>query len=99
VDRTPFAQRRRYGDGYSDLLCSLRRWRRSPQWPKRSNPILIVLNTIKPDKKQQHENSMLKFEAALKIAGTSDPIIKRVHEHTRVFFPTDANDDGTYTYV
>jgi hypothetical protein len=42
---------------------------------------------------------MLKFEAALKIAGTSDPIIKRVHEHTRVFFPTDANDDGTYTYV
>ena len=49
---------------------------------KQSPKIVIVMNTITADKKQQCEDSVLKFMAALKTAGASDPVIKQSHEHT-----------------
>ena len=61
--------------------------------------IVIVLNKIKGDKKQQFEEFLTKLVAAVESAAQSDTMIRRVAAQTRTLFPTEANADGTYTYV
>jgi hypothetical protein len=56
----------------------------------------IMIITIKVDKRQQFEGSVRKFLGALNRT-TSAPVTKR--NQIRLLVPTEANEDGTYTYV
>jgi len=64
------------------------------------NPVNVILNHVKADKRQQYET--LLFEGrlpALRDNAKTDPMARRVLEHTRMLLPTEANADGTYTYI
>lgn len=61
--------------------------------------MLVVVNVVKADKKQQFEDYVNKFWAALDKVGASDPTVKRTGVQTRFLFPAGANEDGTYTFI
>jgi hypothetical protein len=64
------------------------------------DPVNVILNHVKADKRQQYETFL--FEGllpALRDNAKTDPLARRVLEHTRMLLPTEANADGTYTYI
>jgi hypothetical protein len=61
--------------------------------------ILVVVNVVEADKKQQFEDYLKQFHAALEKVSASDATVKRMDMQTRVLSPAEANPDGTYTYV
>jgi len=70
--------------------------------PTRAKPgeaVLLVLNTVRAEKKQQFENHMTKLWEALDKLSASDPEARRINAQTRVLRPAGANADGTFTYV
>jgi hypothetical protein len=61
--------------------------------------VILIINTVKADKRQQFEDYMTKFLAAAVKVAEADPMIKAVNQQTRTLHPVKANEDGTWTYV
>ena len=63
-------------------------------------PVNVILNHVKADKREQFEEFL--FEGllpALRDNAHSDRMARSVLEQTRMLLPTEANVDGTYTYI
>ena len=64
--------------------------------------IWIILNHVKPDKRQQFEKFMdfmnQNFEDIIK-EGEASPEEAKAYKQMRILHPTQANEDGSYTYV
>ena len=64
--------------------------------------IWIILNHVKPDKRQQFEEFMdfmnQNFEDIIK-EGKASPEEAKAYKQMRILHPTQANEDGSYTYV
>lgn len=64
--------------------------------------VWIILNHVKPDKRQQFEEFMAimnqTFEDLIK-AGKASPEEAKAYKQVRFLHPTQANEDGSYTYV
>lgn len=59
--------------------------------------VWVVVNTIKADKREQFEKFVFEifWPAGKKLTGLG----QKAFLHTRVLLPTQANEDGTYTYI
>ena len=66
---------------------------------KTGEPVLILVNHVKADKKQQFENYLTRFWEALDKLSASDPEIQRINRQTRVLRPVGADADGTHTFL
>ena len=66
---------------------------------KTGEPVLIVVNHVKADKKQQFENYLVRLWEALDKLSASDPEIQRISRQTRVLRPVGADADGTHTFL
>jgi hypothetical protein len=66
---------------------------------KPGEPVLLIINVVKADKKQQFEDYLDKFLAALAKVGSTDSVVKRTELQTRLLSSSKANEDGTFTYV
>ena len=66
----------------------------------RGDMVWVILNHVKPDKRQQFERFLHQqlWPMGHRV-GQKDPVIARVFDQTRVLHPTEANEDGTYTYA
>ncbi len=61
--------------------------------------VLVLVNRIKADKREQFESFVNSFWASGMRLGKTDPTIGRVFQHTRVLNPVRPNADGTYSYI
>ena len=66
---------------------------------KSGEPVVLLFNYVKADKKQQFENYLVRFWEALDKLSASDPEIQRINRQTRVLRPVGANADGTHTFL
>lgn len=66
---------------------------------KTGEPVLILVNHVKADKKQQFENYLTRFWEALDKLSASDPEIQRINRQTRVLRPVGPDADGTHTFL
>lgn len=66
---------------------------------KRGDAVVIMVNKVKADKKQQFEDYMATFMAALDKVAQTDPLYRSVRAQTRNLYPAKPNEDGTWTYV
>lgn len=72
---------------------------RTPGQAQVGEPIMVVVYTVKPDKKPQMDEYVSRFGEALRRAAASDEAVRRVMVQTRNLAPTKANGDGTWTYI
>ena len=63
----------------------------------KGDTVWVLLNNIKPDKKQQFEKFM--HETFWQKSASLDTDDQQVFKHTRVLHPVEMNEDGTYTYI
>jgi len=66
---------------------------------KTGEPVLLIVNHVKADKKQQFENYLVRFWEALDKLSPSDPEIRRISNQTRVLRPAGPDADGTHTFL
>ncbi len=64
--------------------------------------VWIILNHVKPDKRQQFEEFMefmnQNFEDLIK-EGKASPEEAKAYKQMRILHPTQANEDGSYPYI
>jgi hypothetical protein len=60
----------------------------------------VLLNDVKPDKREQFEHfvEQVLIPAVENLAATDEQQMTLLQQ-TRTLYPTEANEDGTYTYV
>lgn len=60
----------------------------------------VLLNHVKPDKRQQFERFVEEIvNPAVEELAKSDSVMVAILNQTRTLYPTEPNEDSTYTYV
>jgi hypothetical protein len=64
------------------------------------DPMRVIINHVKADKRAQFEKYIYEvLLPAVEKNAESDPISKNILEQTRMLEPSQANEDGSYTYI
>jgi hypothetical protein len=68
----------------------------SPGRAHTGQKVLIVLDHIKGDRREEVERF---YDLFWHSPGVGPPEDQATHDNTRLLYPSEANDDGTYTYA
>ncbi len=62
--------------------------------------VWMILNHVKPDQRDNFERFLERIlMPALEQAAPENPLYMNLMDQGRILYPTEANEDGTYTYV
>jgi hypothetical protein len=75
-----------------------------PSWSQsaKASPdtVWVLLNHVKADQRTAFETFAYEhLMPAVEKVASSDPVVKRLRNHTRLLVPKEPNADGTYTYI
>ena len=62
--------------------------------------VWMILNHVKPDQRDSFERFLeTVLMPALEQGAPENPLYRNMMDHGRILYPTEANEDGTFTYV